>query len=413
MRALAIRRNLGRKWWPSVLLWGGVVMLQTLLLVCATHARADEADSATSTAWSEEVQASQAQGGSSSVSVPVFQVKAEAGFDSARRYAGTLVAARTAELGFKRGGEVAQVDVDLGMQVMAGDRLALLDTRLLQADLQRASADVALAKANLVAAQADAQLAANTERRMRQLREKGHASQQNYDEVRLALRSRAAQVDVAKANLQRAQAARNAAQVAIDEASILAPFTGRIQARYADEGSQIGPGTPLLKLVESDLVEAHVGVPTSAAARLEPGRAYDVFIDGKTHSLPLRTVLPEVDPATRTVMAVFELAMLESADATPSLGSVVELEFSEQVAGNGFWVPLSALTAADRGLWSVFVVNDRNLVERRLLEVLHTQSDRVFVRGTLTEADRVVQTGVQRVVPGQSVIPVPALQASL
>ena len=96
-----------------------------------------------------------------------------------------------------------------------------------------------------------------------------------------------------------------------------------------------------------------------------------------------------------------------------AMGSVIELEFAQRVPAQGFWIPLSALSAAERGLWSVFVINTENIVERRLLEVVPTESDRVYARGTLSDADRVVQTGVQRIVPGQTVVPVPGMNASL
>ncbi|MEM7097685.1 MAG: efflux RND transporter periplasmic adaptor subunit [Pseudomonadota bacterium] len=396
MHALEIRRHLGRKWWRYALLLGWVVVLQFLALACATRVHADQSTNA-----------------APAMTVPFFQIKAQNSFSSARRYAGTLVAARAADLGFKRGGEVEAIHVDLGDAVVAGDVLARLDDRMLRAEEQRAAADLVLARANLVATQADAQLAANTERRTRSLREKGHVSKQSYDETQLSLRAQLAQVDVAKANVRRAGATLEAARVALAEAQIVAPFSGRIQARYVDEGSQLASGRPLLKLVEDSEMEVHVGLPAATAQNLSIGQSYAVMIQDRIQYLPLRTVLPEVDPATRTVKAVFQLDTSKSRAVAYAVGSVVELEYDELVSSDGFWVPLTALTAADRGLWSVFVVNDDNLIERRLLEVIHTEAERVFVRGTLSEADRVVQTGVQRIVPGQSVIPVPAMQAGL
>ena len=64
---------------------------------------------------------------------------------------------------------------------------------------------------------------------------------------------------------------------------------------------------------------------------------------------------------------------------------------------------LAALTESDRGLWGVYVVNDQSRVERRLVEIIHTESERAYVRGTLENDDRIVRTGVQRIVPGQQV----------
>jgi hypothetical protein len=112
----------------------------------------------------------------------------------------------------------------------------------------------------------------------------------------------------------------------------------------------------------------------------------------------LSAVLPEIDRATRT-----QTVVLKVADAAIPPGSVVEIAVSEQIDEPGFWVPLGALTAGDRGLWGVYALNRDNVVERRLVEILHRESDRVFVRGTIAGGDRVIDTGVQRIVPGQTV----------
>ena len=40
------------------------------------------------------------------------------------------------------------------------------------------------------------------------------------------------------------------------------------------------------------------------------------------------------------------------------------------------------------------------VVERRQLEVLHAESDRAFVRGTLRDGETVVAMGLHRLVPG-------------
>ena len=62
---------------------------------------------------------------------------------------------------------------------------------------------------------------------------------------------------------------------------------------------------------------------------------------------------------------------------------MVELLLEQRVQTPGFWLPVSALTASDRGLWGVYVVNAENLIERRLVEVIHNEASRAFVRGLL------------------------------
>ena len=337
------------------------------------------------------------------LTVSYVTVTPQAEFSTNRVYAGTSRAARRAELGFKRGGEVATVMVDLGDSVAAGQLLAQLDTRALASDLRRTQSEEVLAAANRRSASAQTELAANTERRVRALRANGNVSQQAFDEAHLQYRVSRAQLEVAQASLGRAQAAVEAMEVALSEAEIRAPFGGVIQARHVDEGSQIGPGSPALSLVETSKREAHIGIPESAVTSLTVGDAYTINWQNVSASAQLRSLLPEVDPNTRTVTAVFTVA-----DQRIPLGAVVELSLRQRVPGNGFWVPIDALTAMDRGLWGVFIIDAENIVQQRLVEIVHNEGDRAFVRGLLSTSDRVVATGTQRIVAGQRVIPIAA-----
>ena len=337
------------------------------------------------------------------LTVAYVTVTPQAEFSTNRVYAGTSLAARRAELGFKRGGEVATVMVDLGDSVAAGQLLAQLDTRALASDLRRAQSEEVLAAANRRSASAQTELAANTERRVRALRANGNVSQQAFDEAHLQYRVSRAQLEVAQASLGRAQAAVEAMEVALSEAEIRAPYGGVIQARHVDEGSQIGPGSPALSLVETSKREAHIGIPESAVTSLTVGDAYTINWQNVSASAQLRSLLPEVNPNTRTVTAVFTVA-----DQRIPLGAVVELSLRQRVPGNGFWVPIEALTAMDRGLWGVFIIDAENIVQQRLVEIVHNEGDRAFVRGLLSTSDRVVATGTQRIVAGQRVIPIAA-----
>ena len=337
------------------------------------------------------------------LTVSYINVERQASFASERLYAGKTLASRSSELGFKRGGEIAQVLVDIGDVVAKDQVLARLDSRTLASNLNQAEANTALAQANLSAAKAEAQLTEKTETRFRTLFEQGNTSQQIYDEAQLSVQTKQAQEQVAQANVKRALAATNASKIALTEAAIKAPFDGIIQSRYMDEGTQILGGTPALKLIELGPIKAHIGVPSSSLASLTIGGIYNLSWDGKVQPARLMAISPEVDPSTRTLNAVFKIS-----DGIIPIGAVVELLLEQRVQTPGFWLPVSALTASDRGLWGVYVVNDENIIERRLVEVIHNEASRAYARGLLSDTERVVNTGVQRIVPGQAVLPLRA-----
>lgn len=348
-------------------------------------------------------QSNQALAAESSLSVTVTAVQPQTEYQAARLYSGNIKAARSSELGFKFGGTVAKVEVALGAQVANGTLLASLDTASAQAALSQTKADVSLAAANLEAVQAELQLAQQTEQRFRDLRAKGHVAKQTYEEQQLSLRAKTAQRSVAAAQLQRAEAGRLTAAVALRESQIRAPYAGRIQTRYVDEGSQVAPGQPILRIIEIGKLEAHIGIPQKVAASMQAGDTHNIVWSGQALPAKLMTLLPEIDPNTRTQTAVYQLEQ-----STLPIGAVVELQLDQAIVEPGYWVPLAALTESERGLWGLYVVNSEQTVERRLIEVLHSNDVQAFVRGTLQPNDQVISTGVHRVVPGQQVRVAPA-----
>ena len=137
------------------------------------------------------------------------------------------------------------------------------------------------------------------------------------------------------------------------------------------------------------------------AQRLGRDTIYDIRAGGREVQARLTGVLPVADGMTGTVTALFEIA-----DDSLFAGTLTELSLNVDVPGRGYWVPVTALSESQRGLWSVLVINDegdRRFVEARLVEILYRGKDRVFVQGTLEGGELVVAGGTSRIVPGQDV----------
>lgn len=330
--------------------------------------------------------------------VAVTTARSSPSYAVARTYAGTLVPRRTSELGFKDAGEIAVIAVDVGDHVETGQRLASLDSESLQAELADAKAGVAYARASSRAAAAELDLARQTESRSRRLLDEGHTSAQTHDELALDVRVKQARLAVAGAAVARAEAQLQRARVALGDAHILAPYAGVIQSRYADEGHQAMPGQPVLRLLELTSPEAHIGVPAARRDALIAGAPHYIRWHGRRFEARLEAVLPEIDPETRTLTAVFVLD-----DAPIPAGDLVELVMDQPVPVRGFWVPMTALAERARGLWSVYVLGADSVIEERMVEILHMENNRAYVRGTLADGEIVVESGVERVVPGQAV----------
>lgn len=377
---------------------------------------------------------------STAISVKTIAVEMVQSYTVTRSYTGDVTATRSSELGFERSGTLIWVGVDQGDRVQVGDAIARLDTQnqvaqLNQLRAQKAQATAVLQelrngpRAEVIAAARSQvndlqnQVALETLRRDRReyLHQEGAISREQLDEIafnRNALQDRlmVAQSQLAElengtrseqlaaqlAVVQQLDASIADLEITIAKSTLRASFAGVISERRLDEGTVVSAGQAIVRLVEADIPEVEVGVPVEAVSQLTLGSIQSVQMGQNRYSAQVVAIKPEINPATRTRTVVLAIS-------SPNLGSiapnqVARLDLTQTVSGSGFWLPTTALIPSDRGLWSCFVVAD-DLLERRDVEILHTETNQVLVQGLLQAGDRVVINGVQRLVPGQRVQP--------
>ena len=335
--------------------------------------------------------------------VEVLRVHRVESYEVATRHAGRVVSRRRSELGFDRGGRLVSLSVDEGDRVEAGQTLARLDVRELTARRREIEAQVEAARARVGEIDARLALATVTTERRRQLLERESISAQRFDESHYSEQALVATRAAAVADIAAAESARRSVEVALDLSSLKAPYAGSIVARLADEGTVVTPGQRILTLMEDGVLEVRVGLPPEAAGRLAPGGEHEIEIGGRTHRALLHALLETVAADTRTVTAVFHF---EDRPLGVRDGELARVAIATENVAAGFWLPITALTESRRGLWSAYALTEGDggpRVERRELEVLHAESDRAFVRGTLRDGETVVATGLHRLVPGQRV----------
>ena len=140
------------------------------------------------------------------------------------------------------------------------------------------------------------------------------------------------------------------------------------------------------------------------------GDSYTLFVEGKAISAKLRSVGADIDPQTLTVLAVLTLPKEQSV----RVGQTVALEIEERVSETGGWLPITALLEGDKGLWTVLVTKEGEAGEiitaRESVEVVYSEGERVFVRGTVADGTNVVASGMHRLSPGSPVDIVPAIR---
>jgi HlyD family secretion protein len=193
----------------------------------------------------------------------------------------------------KYAGRVAEILVDEGDMVKAGQVVARMDTRDLEANLRKAEAGVGQALKSLDEAQASIEqlrtqvtLAKQEFERTRILLQRGFATQELFDR-------RQQQVDVANAGLKAANArageaehALHAARENVDfykiniaEGTLVAPRNARVQYRLVSTGEVIGAGARIFTLLDLSSVYMTMFLPTVEAGKAVVGADARIVLD--------------------------------------------------------------------------------------------------------------------------------------
>jgi RND family efflux transporter MFP subunit len=225
------------------------------------------------------------------------------------RATGTLHARQTAVISAQVVARVQEIRVREGDTVHAGQTLAVLDDATLRAAADQAQAGVTAVENQQAAAQTNADLAASTLGRYKQLQAQKSVSPQELDEVARRAEGAAAQVDALRAQAAAAKAQESAARAMLAYTRVAAPFAGVITARMVDPGTLASPGVPLLQMDSAGPLQLHVTIDESAIGAIRKGMKINVSIEAapSLDSGTVAEIVPAADPATRSFLVKINL----------------------------------------------------------------------------------------------------------
>jgi HlyD family secretion protein len=205
---------------------------------------------------------------------------------------GTVGARVQSNVGFKVAGVLVALNADQGDRVRAGQPLARLDARDVEAQVVVAEAGVAQARANVEKAEADvasatanlANAKAISARRV-SLVKQGLASLEETQTDEAAVRVAAANlaaaqsgVAVAEAALRSAEAQKTFEQATLANYSLYAPYDAWVISRNMELGSTPNPGQSVFTLVAAHAVWVLGYVDERLAGRLSVGQPAEVTL---------------------------------------------------------------------------------------------------------------------------------------
>jgi len=226
-----------------------------------------------------------------------------ADLESVLRISGNLVPQTRVAVMSKLPGTLSQVRVNLGDRVRAGQVVATLDQRDIDAQIDAAVATVNVAHAGLEAAEAALANASLEYERAQNLFDRGALPRQRLEAAETGRRAGAAQRDLAKASLAQAEAALRRAREIQRDATLTAPVAGAIVERNYDPGSLVGPGDkPVVVVADLRVMTLQAGVSELEAGRLRvgmPARVTTQAHPGQVFEGRVAAIAPEIDARNR------------------------------------------------------------------------------------------------------------------
>lgn len=286
------------------------------------------------------------------------------------------------------GGMVSRVLVQPGDWVRAGQPLAIIE-RSVQVEQVRSLA------AQVEVARADAKLAQAQLDRAKALVGRGFISAADIDQ-RTATRDAAqARVNVAIAQLaeQRARTGR---------LDIRAPAKGLILTRAVEPGQIVGSGSGVLfRMAKDGEMELQAQVAEGDLATLRSGNSAVVTPIGGKDQFAGRVwqVSPVVDPTARQGIA--RIAIPYNPAIRPGGFAAVTITSG---SGTAPLLPESAVQSDPKGNY-VYVINAKNMVERRDVTVGQVSDAGVAVTSGITGTEKIVTSAGAFLTPGQKVKP--------
>ena len=302
---------------------------------------------------------------------------------------GPLAAHRDQPVGVAgEGGMVRAVLVDAGTWVRQGQALATIDRSVQSQNAAQLAAQIQVARA-------DAALAQNEYERSQALVGRGFVSKADLDRKKAARDAAFARIRVAEANL-------NSMRAQIGRLDIRAPKSGLILARNVEVGQVVSAGSgALFRLAEGGEMEMRAQMSQQDLAFVHVGMLVSVTPTGNDRSFAGRVwqVAPVIDPQSR--QGEVRISVPYDVAIRPGGFAEAKIEAGSTAAP---LLPQSAVLSDELGNY-VYVINAKNLVERRNVKVGSVSDQGVTVTEGISGQESVVLSAGPFLNPGQKVAP--------
>ncbi|MEW6982825.1 efflux RND transporter periplasmic adaptor subunit [Colwelliaceae bacterium 6471] len=295
---------------------------------------------------------------------------------------GTVVSRNNSQIAFDISGRVIKI-TELGSKVVKGDIIAKIDDTVFQ--IQKAEA-----QANVLSAQSKLDFLESEVSRKQALVKQNLSAKTDLEKT-------TSDRNVAKADLMAAQSKLARVEQNIEYSRLKAPFSGLVAQRLSNQGEYIDSGTAIIRLVQTDNLEASLFAPLTAYRFLNQTNVLAIESPLGKSTAPIKSVIPVSDSRSHLMEVRLDMSAIDWPVGLNIKAAVANGESKEVLA-----VPRDALVLRRDGT-SVFKIDSNNIAKKINVTIGIAVEGLVEIIGQVKDGDLIVIRGAERLRDGQTV----------
>jgi len=302
------------------------------------------------------------------------------------RATGTFVPDESSDVTAQVAGTVKETLVQVGDVVKAGAVIVKLDDR--DARIRLSQVQAALQQAEAEAARARLEVQRNAD-----LAKSGDVSRASFDRL-------TSQVAITEASVAQARAQIAAADKAVEDTIVRAPFSGHVSARPVSVGEFVSTSVKLVTLVRIQPIKLNLQVPESDATRLRVGMPVLATVPAHAQAVFKGTVGAlnvAIDPNSRSMTVE---ARFPNGDGKLTPGMFSSAEIRLPATETSLFVPASAVTRLANGAASIAYVIENGLAHVKVVQAEDEVDGHRRIRSGLTVGQLVATSAVDKLFDG-------------
>lgn len=288
-------------------------------------------------------------------------------------YVGRVEASKSVIVSPRYGGQLETLEVRQGSHVAEGQLLARIDSRAVKSSQEMAQATL-------------------------------HQAEDGYERLgKVYERGGVAQVKMVEMETQlaKARASAAAADSALEECFIKAPFAGTVAELYVEQGTDVSVAEPLLRIVDASSLEVHIPVPESEIGHMHIGQEAFMQVPALgLDDIPIKVKTKGI--VASSVSHTYDCILVPLSPVAGLLPGMVCRVSVRRSGAPAVVIPASVVLTDMEGRY-VWTVDEDDIVQKTRVVVDGFSGDGVVVSCGMEEGDRLITHGVSKVSSGMKV----------